>query len=77
MGVFGFTLSLFLLLPAYGLATLLFTGPDVINGVRRHYRESLPASSFILLMLSIAVFIGGLSLSLKCRLSRSTKISSD
>lgn len=58
MGVFGFSLALILLLPAYGLATLLFTGPDVIQGVQPKYGESLTASSFILLMLAIVVFIG-------------------
>lgn len=52
MGVFGFSLALLMLLPAYGVATLLFTGPGVIQG------ESLTVSSFILLMLASAVFIG-------------------
>ncbi|WP_242551560.1 hypothetical protein [Pseudomonas sp. Marseille-Q1929] len=52
MGVFGFSLALLLLFPAYGLATFLFTGPGVIQG------ESLTASSFILLMLASAAFIG-------------------
>lgn len=58
MGVFGFSLALILLLPAYGLATFLFTGPDVIQGVQSSYGDSLTASSFILLMLAIAVFMG-------------------
>lgn len=58
MGVFGFSLALILLLPAYGLATFLFTGPDVIQGVQPSYGDSLTASSFILLMLAIAVFMG-------------------
>ncbi|MCD7040051.1 hypothetical protein LRQ11_23605 [Pseudomonas sp. MAFF 311095] len=58
MGVFGFSLALLLLLPGYGLATFLFTGPDVIQGVQPNQGESLTASSFILIMLASAVFIG-------------------
>ncbi|MBD8235601.1 hypothetical protein IFU18_03500 [Pseudomonas fluorescens] len=58
MGVFGFSLALLLLLPGYGLATLLFTGPDVIHGVQPGHSESLTASSFILCMLVSAVLIG-------------------
>nr|WP_223495892.1 hypothetical protein [Pseudomonas sp. A-RE-26] len=59
MGVFGFSLALLLLLPGYGLATFLFTGPDVIHGVQPNHGEGLTASSFILLMLASAVLIGG------------------
>ncbi|MFJ4130803.1 hypothetical protein [Pseudomonas cyclaminis] len=58
MGVFGFSLALLLLLPGYGLATFLFTGPDVIHGVQPNHGEGLTASSFILLMLASAVLIG-------------------
>ena len=58
MGVFGFSLALLLLLPGYGLAMYLFSGQDVIHGVQPNHGESLTASSFILLMLAIAVFMG-------------------
>ncbi|WP_231998987.1 hypothetical protein [Pseudomonas cedrina] len=58
MGVFGFSLALLLLLPGYGLGTLLFIGPDVIHGVKPDHSESLTASFFILFMLASAVLIG-------------------
>ncbi|UVL11312.1 hypothetical protein LOY39_11730 [Pseudomonas rhodesiae] len=58
MGVFGFSLALLLLLPGYGLAMYLFSGQDVIHGVQPNHGESLTASSFILLILVSAVFIG-------------------
>ena len=58
MGVFGFSLALILLLPAYGLAPLLFTGPDVTQGVQLNNGDSLTPSFFILSMLASAVFIG-------------------
>ncbi|WP_338498107.1 hypothetical protein V5F23_09105 [Pseudomonas sp. WP18] len=58
MGVFGFSLALLLLLPAYGLVTFLFPGPEVMHGVQPDHGESLTGSSFILLMLASAVFIG-------------------
>ncbi|AQT08876.1 hypothetical protein PEQA60_21860 [Pseudomonas sp. Eqa60] len=58
MGVFGFSLALILLLPAYGLAPLLFTGPDVIQGVQLDNGDSLTPSFFMLSMLAFTVFIG-------------------